>query len=68
MAKKKPAKKINKPVKPTKTIKPIAKYVGSTEIYIPKFNKIVNKGDLVPEFPLLEALARRDFIVINKEE
>lgn len=43
----------------------IAKYIGE-ERYFPSFKKIVNKGDLVPEMPLNEAKARRDFIVINK--
>ena len=47
---------------------PIAQYVGSTEIYIPKFKKIVNRGDYVEEFPIEEARRRSDFIVINESE
>lgn len=68
MAKKK-IKKLDKPtpIKIVKT-KPIAKYIGDTEVYFPHFNKIVNKGDLVPEMPIKEAMARRDFTIINKEE
>jgi len=61
MAKKK--KEIKKVV-----LKPVAKYIGDMEIYIPDFKKIVNKGDLVPEMPITEARARRDFIVINEED
>jgi len=51
-----------------KALKPVAQYIGNVEIYIPQFKKIVNKGDLVPEFPLKEAKARRDFVVINESE
>lgn len=47
---------------------PIARYIGNTEIYIPNFKKIVNKGDLVPEMSIEEARQRPDFIVINEEE
>jgi hypothetical protein len=55
-------------MKKTKRIIQIPMYVGDTEKYFPAFKKIVNKGDLVAEMPLDEAKARRDFIVINKEE
>jgi hypothetical protein len=55
-------------MKKTKRTVPVPMYVGDTEKYFPAFKKIVNKGDLVVEMPLNEAKARRDFIVINKEE
>ena len=48
--------------------KPIAKYIGDVEVIISQFKKIINKGDLVPEFPIKEAKARRDFVVINEKE
>lgn len=60
--KKKIVKKILKP------LKQVAKYVGGKEIYIPNFKKIVNKEDLVPEMPLEEAKARRDFTIVNEKE
>ncbi len=61
-------KKINKIVKPIKPVKLVAKYIGSIEIYFPKFKKIVNKGDLVVELPIEEAKARPDFIVIERKD
>ena len=63
MAKKKTTKATVK-----KLLKPVAKYVGYQEVLFPKFNKIVKRGDLLPELSLDEAEARSDFIVINKEE
>jgi hypothetical protein len=63
MAKKKTTKATVK-----KLSKPVAKYVGYSEVLFPKFNKIVKRGDLLPELSLDEAEARSDFIVINKEE
>lgn len=48
--------------------KPIAKYIGDVEILIPQFKKIINKGDTVPGFPIEEAKARRDFIVVNERK
>lgn len=70
MAKKniKKLEKLDKPIPIKTTKKPIAKYIGDTEVYFPHFNKIINKGDLVPEMPIEEAMARRDFTIINKEE
>ena len=62
---KKKSKPIIKPI-----IKPVEKwvamYVGDAEII--GFKKIINKGDLVPEMPIDEALQRKDFIVISKED
>lgn len=64
-----------KNIKPRKTkatkpkiIKEVAKYIGDIELYFPQFRKIVNKGDLLPELPLWEAIERRDFIVIESED
>lgn len=61
MKKKEKSKLIYEPIK-----QGIAMYVGQIEKYFPSFKKIVNRGDLVPEMPLEEAKARRDFIVIYK--
>ena len=61
------AKKVKKTIK-KQVFKPIAKYIGSVEIYFPQFKKIVNKGDLVIEMPLDEAMARKDFVVANERE
>ena len=61
-------KYVRKTKKPKKLKKPIAQYIGGVEVMITQFKKIINKGDLVPEFPIEEARARRDFIVINEEE
>jgi len=57
-----------KEIKKVRLLKPIAKYIGDMEVYIPAFKKIVNKGDLVPEMPINEASVRKDFIVIYEEE
>ena len=63
------AKKVKTKIKRVKkAMKPVAQYIGNVEIYIPQFKKIVNKGDLVPEFPIAEARARRDFVVLNESE
>lgn len=48
--------------------KPIAKYIGDAEIYFPKFKKIINKDDLMPEISIKEAKVRSDFIVVNERE
>jgi len=60
-------KKINKIVsKPISKL--IAKYIGDAEVYFPRFKKIVNKGDLIPEISIEEAKKRRDFIVVNERK
>jgi len=46
----------------------IIRYIGDAEIYFPKFKIIINKGDLVPEMPIDEARARKDFIVEERED
>jgi len=56
------------PKKVRKITRPVAKYIGDSEVYFPSFKKIVNKGDLVEEMPLDEAAKRSDFIVIEREE
>ena len=60
--KKKKVKQIKKKKVPT----PI--YIGDTEVMISQFERIVNKGDPVPEMSLEEARARRDFIIKNESE
>lgn len=52
-----------------KVLKPVAQYIGNGEKYVPNFKqKLINKGDILPEMPITEAKSRRDFKVIYKEE
>lgn len=47
--------------------KEIPVYIGDVEVYFPAFNKIVKKGDKLPELSVEQAKIRNDFKIIKEE-
>jgi hypothetical protein len=45
--------------------KQAVKYIGDFDVWIPDLKKIVKPGEIVEGFPIAEAEARSDFIVIK---
>ena len=45
--------------------KQAVKYIGDFDVWIPSLKKIIKPGDIVEGFPIDEAKARSDFIVIK---
>ena len=45
--------------------KQAVKYIGDFDVWIPDLKKIVKPGEIVDGFPIEEAKARSDFIIIQ---
>lgn len=45
----------------------VPKYIGSFEVWIPKLGKKIKTGDMVPDFPIEEAITRDDFILVKEK-